>query len=81
MSDVLSQGGELNESRRSEADAEQPRQQVRRIFSAGFLRWSSSVPNVHDDCSVRTASGGVVEAGCDTCRQILSLNDGLFPYF
>lgn len=39
------------------------------------------MPNVHDDCSVRTASGGVVETGCDTCRQILSLNDGLFPYF
>lgn len=37
MSDVLSQGGELNESRRSEADAEQPRQQVRRIFSAGYF--------------------------------------------
>lgn len=37
MSDVLSQGGELNESRRPEADAEQPRQQVRRIFSAGYF--------------------------------------------
>ena len=37
MCDVLSQGGGLNESRRSEADVEQPRQQVRRIFSAGFL--------------------------------------------
>lgn len=81
MADALSQGGELNDSRSSGADAEQTRQQVRCTFSARPLILSSSVPDIYNDCSVRTASGGVAETGCDTCRQLLSLNDGLFPYF